>query len=77
MEAPNTVSGLVRKKAELEKVRDGLEVDLKAITADIDHLDATIRLFGQAKLTSAIGPQMSGHANSTKTTNRLSRRLTA
>ena len=46
VERPNTVAGLVAKKAELEKIRDDLEADLKAIVIDIDHLDATIRLFG-------------------------------
>ena len=49
VERPNTVSGLVAKKAELEKVRDGLEADLRAIVADLDHLDATIRLFGETQ----------------------------
>jgi len=49
MERPNTVSGLVAKKAELEKVRDGLEADLRAVVADLDHLDAAIRLFGQTQ----------------------------
>ena len=48
-ERPNTVAGLVAKKAELEKVRDGLEADLRAVVADLDHLDAAIRLFGQTQ----------------------------
>jgi hypothetical protein len=49
MERPNTVAGLVAKKAELEKVRDSLEADLRGVTADIDHLDAAIRLFGSVQ----------------------------
>jgi len=49
VERPNTVSGLQAKKAELEKVRDQLEADLRAVTADLDHLDAAIRLFGQTQ----------------------------
>jgi hypothetical protein len=49
VERPNTVAGLVAKKAELEKVRDGLEADLRAVVADIDHLDGAIRLFGQTQ----------------------------
>jgi hypothetical protein len=48
-ERPNTVAGLVAKKAELEKVRDSLESDLRAVVADLDHLDAAIRLFGQTQ----------------------------
>jgi hypothetical protein len=46
-ERPNTVSGLLAKKAELEKLRAQLETDLRAVTADIDHLDAAVRLFGE------------------------------
>ena len=44
-EAPNTVSGLVRKRAELAAFRKGLEGELHKVTCDIDHLDAAIRLF--------------------------------
>jgi hypothetical protein len=49
MERPNTVAGLVAKKAELEKLRDGLEADLRAVVADIDHLDGGIRPFDQTQ----------------------------
>ena len=45
MEAPNTVAGLVRKRAELAAFRKGLEGELHKVTCDIDHLDAAIRLF--------------------------------
>ncbi|MBV9996810.1 MAG: hypothetical protein JO127_16535 [Caulobacteraceae bacterium] len=48
-ERPNTVSGLKAKKAELEKLRDQLDADLRAVVADIDHLDAAIRLFGETQ----------------------------
>ncbi len=48
MERPNTVAGLVAKRAELVKVRKGLELDLRGVTSDIDHLDAAIRLFDPA-----------------------------
>ncbi len=45
MERPNTIAGLVAKRAELVNVRKGLESDLRAVTSDMDHLDAAIRLF--------------------------------
>ncbi len=45
MERPNTVAGLVAKRAELVKFRKGLESDLRAVTSDLDHIDAAIRLF--------------------------------
>ncbi len=44
-ERPNTVSGLVAKRAELLKLREQLEAELRAVTIDLDHLDACIRLF--------------------------------
>lgn len=42
---PNTVSGLLAKRAELVAFRKGLETELHKVTCDIDHLDAAIRLF--------------------------------
>jgi hypothetical protein len=45
MERPLTVAGLVDKRAELIKLRDSLSAELQAVTFDLDHLDATIRLF--------------------------------
>ncbi len=48
MERPNTVAGLVEKRAELIKLRAELERELRAVTVDIDHLDACIRLFDPA-----------------------------
>ena len=42
---PNTLSGLVSKRAELVKYRDQLEADIRAVTVDIDHLEAAIRIF--------------------------------
>jgi hypothetical protein len=44
-ERPNTVSGLVAKRAELVKLRDQLEADARKVTCDIDHLEAVIALF--------------------------------
>ncbi|HEX4709238.1 hypothetical protein, partial [Phenylobacterium sp.] len=45
LERPNTVAGLVAKRAELVKYRAQLEADIKAVTVDIDHLEAAIRIF--------------------------------
>lgn len=44
-ERPNTLSGLVAKRADLVKFRDQLEADIRAVTCDIDHLEAAIRIF--------------------------------
>ena len=48
LERPNTVSGLLAKRAELVKLRADLEAELRAVTCDIDHLDGAIRLFDPA-----------------------------
>lgn len=48
MERPNTVSGLVAKRAELVAYRTSLEAELRKVTSDIDHLDAAIRIFDPA-----------------------------
>lgn len=45
IERPNTVAGLQAKRAELIKLRERLAANIKKVTCDIDHLDATIRLF--------------------------------
>lgn len=42
---PNTLSGLVAKRDDLVRYRDQLEADIRALTVDIDHLDAAIRIF--------------------------------
>ena len=39
------MAGLVAKRDELVKLRDRLEADIRAITVDVDHLEAAIRLF--------------------------------
>lgn len=44
-ERPNTISGLQAKRAELIKLHAQLVEDAKKVLCDIDHLDATIRLF--------------------------------
>jgi hypothetical protein len=41
-ERPNTVFGLLDKRAELVKLQQQLETDLRKVICDIDHLDAAI-----------------------------------
>lgn len=53
-ERPNTVAGLVAKHAELSALRDKYKAEIKKLTVDIDHLDATIRLFDPEADTYAI-----------------------
>lgn len=45
LERPNTLAGIVAKRNELARYRDQLEADIRAVTVDIDHLDAAIRIF--------------------------------
>lgn len=45
MERPNTVAGLQAKRAELAKLHKHLTMEARHTLADIDHLDAVIRLF--------------------------------
>ncbi len=45
VERPNTVSGLHAKREELIRYRASLEAEIVKVTCDIDHLEATIRLF--------------------------------
>jgi hypothetical protein len=45
MERPNTVAGLIAKRAELVIIQQQLEADLRKVICDLDHLDAAIRLF--------------------------------
>jgi len=44
-ERPNTISGLQSKRVELVKLRKELMREAKKVLCDIDHIDATIRLF--------------------------------
>lgn len=41
----HTIAGLTRKHAELTELRERYRAEIKKLTVDIDHLDATIRLF--------------------------------
>jgi hypothetical protein len=54
LERPNTVAGLEAKKADLVRLRDQLEADLRAVTADIDHLDGAILLFSASSRKSPV-----------------------
>jgi hypothetical protein len=45
MERPNTVAGLIEKRREIAGQIDHCQRQLRQLTADLDHLDATIRLF--------------------------------
>lgn len=56
MERPNTIAGLQAKRAELIKLHSQLVADAKKVLCDIDHLDATIRLFDpEADLARRVG----------------------
>ena len=44
-ERPNTVAGLTAKHKELMALRDRYKAEIKKLTVDIDHLEASIRLF--------------------------------
>lgn len=44
-ERPNTVAGLVEKRAELAKLLKHLRSEEKKVICDLDHVDAAIRLF--------------------------------
>jgi hypothetical protein len=45
MERPNTIAGLQAKRSELLKLHEQLVEDAKKVMCDLDHIDATIRLF--------------------------------
>lgn len=54
LERPNTVAGLQAKRKELIKLRCELQGAVKKLTVDIDHLEASIRLFDPANTPAAI-----------------------
>lgn len=45
LERPNTISGLLDKRAELAALLKFHRAELRKIICDLDHLDAAIRLF--------------------------------
>ena len=40
MERPNTVAGLKAKRAELAKLHEALEAEVRKVTCDLDHANA-------------------------------------
>lgn len=58
---PNTVAGLVSKHKELMDLRDRYREEIKKLTVDIDHLDASIRLFDPNADTYAIKQYVTKH----------------
>lgn len=60
-ERPNTVSGLIAKHDELRALRDKYKAEIKKLTVDIDHLDASIRLFDPNAETYAIKEYVTRH----------------
>ena len=60
-ERPNTVAGLVAKHTELLALRDKYKAEIKKLTVDIDHLDASIRLFDPDADTYAIKEYVTKH----------------
>ncbi|PHR77852.1 hypothetical protein [Henriciella sp.] len=58
---PNTVSGLVAKHKELSDLREKYRAEIKKLTVDIDHLDATIRMFDPNADTYAIKEYVTKH----------------
>ena len=45
MEKPNTVAGLLDKRAELAGLLKFHKAEIRKISVDIDHIDATLKLF--------------------------------
>jgi hypothetical protein len=45
MERPNTVSGLIAKRAEIAGQIEVAQIELRRLISNLDHVDATIRLF--------------------------------
>jgi hypothetical protein len=45
MENEHTISGLLRKREELARLLKFHRAEIRKVTCDLDHLDATIRLF--------------------------------
>jgi hypothetical protein len=54
MERPNTVAGLLERRAELAGLVKFHKAELRKIVCDIDHLDAAIRLFDPEADTSRV-----------------------
>lgn len=44
-ERPNTIAGLIEKRAQLAGLLKFHRAELRKVTCDLDHIDATIRMF--------------------------------
>jgi hypothetical protein len=53
-ERPNTVSGLIAKRAEIAGQIGVAQIELRRLIANLDHVDATIRLFAPDLATETI-----------------------
>jgi hypothetical protein len=53
-DAPNSVSGLVRKRAEIAGQIEVAQIGLRRMIADLDHIDAAIRIFAPELATETI-----------------------
>ena len=60
-ERPNTIAGLVAKHTELTVLRDKYRQQIRKLTVDIDHLDATIRLFDGTADANPMGEYVTKH----------------
>lgn len=56
-----TVAGLTKKRAELVIARNALAAELRRVTADINHMDAAIRLFDPKATPSAVRQRVTKH----------------
>lgn len=45
MDRPNTLAGLVEKRAALAKLLKDIRADERKVVCDLDHIDAAIRMF--------------------------------
>ena len=61
LERPNIVAGPLVKRKELLAARKQLEADLRKVTCDLDHLDATIRLFDPQVTPAAVARYATQH----------------
>src|ERR1035438_3410115 len=54
IERPNTVSGLIAKRGEIAGQIELAQIALRRLISDLDHVDATIRLFAPELATETI-----------------------
>jgi hypothetical protein len=57
VERPNTIAGLVAKRAEISGQIDAARATLRQLIVDLDHVDAAIRLFDPDYDTASIRPK--------------------